>query len=210
MKIIVSYRRSDSSATAGRIYDRLVSQFGQGSVFMDVDAIPFGTDFRSHIKSALLGSDIVLAIIGPNWLGPLSDGTRRIDDEADPVRVEVETALANGITVVPVLIDGTPMPGSNQLPEPLKPLAFLNAAPVDMGRDFRLHADRLVTALEDDSGREGRVGLGRSTADAGAPVTPVTRIRSPVAAPSSSGKGDGFRPCSAWRSPSCSAWAAGS
>ena len=148
MKILVSYRRSDSSATAGRIYDHLVHRFGQNSVFMDVDAIPFGTDFRSHIKDALLDGDILLAIIGPNWLGVSPDGSRRVDDEADPVRVEVQTALANGVKVVPILVDGAPMPGAGQLPEPLKDLAFLNAAPVDMGRDFRLHVDRLVRALE--------------------------------------------------------------
>lgn len=147
-KIIVSYRRSDSSATAGRIYDRLLTYFGEGSVFMDIDAIPFGTDFRTHIRSELLLSDILLAVIGPHWLGQGTDGTNRIDDEADPVRVEVETALRHGITIVPVLIDGTTMPAAGQLPEPLKDLAFLNAAPVDMGRDFRSHMDRLAKSLD--------------------------------------------------------------
>ena len=147
-KIVVSYRRSDSAATAGRIYDHLLNQFGAGHVFMDVDAIPFGTDFRTHIRSELLLSDILLAVIGPNWLGPTRDGWRRIDDEADPVRVEVETALRHGIAIVPVLIDGTAMPGANQLPEALKDLAFLNAAPVDMGRDFRAHMDRLARSLD--------------------------------------------------------------
>jgi predicted enzyme related to lactoylglutathione lyase len=146
-KIVVSYRRSDSSGQAGRIYDHLLSHFGEGAVFMDVDAIPFGTDFRTHIRSELLLSDILLAVIGPRWLGTGADGSRRIDDEADPVRVEVETALKHGIAIVPVLIDGTPMPGASKLPEALKELAFLNAAPVDMGRDFRSHMDRLVKAL---------------------------------------------------------------
>jgi uncharacterized membrane protein YeaQ/YmgE (transglycosylase-associated protein family) len=36
--IFLSYRRSDSQAIAGRIYDRLVPAFGKISVFKDVDA----------------------------------------------------------------------------------------------------------------------------------------------------------------------------
>lgn len=155
-KILVSYRRQDSSATAGRIYDHLVEHFGQDSVFMDVDAIPFGSDFRTHIRSELLKSDILLAVIGPNWLGRRPDDTHRIDDTADPVRVEVETALKHGIMIVPILVDGTPMPGTLQLPEPLRDLAFLNAAPVDMGRDFRSHMDRLSKSL--DAALAGKAG----------------------------------------------------
>ncbi len=148
-KIVVSYRRSDSSATAGRIYDHLLSHFGAGSVFMDVDHIPFGTDFRTHIQSEMLRSDVLVAIIGPRWLGAGPDGQTRIADEADPVRVEVETALRHGITIVPVLVDATPMPTAAQLPEGLKALAFVNAAPVDMGRDFRAHMERLARSLDD-------------------------------------------------------------
>lgn len=129
-KIIVSYRRQDSAATAGRIYDHLVNHFGEGAIFMDVDAIPFGTEFRTHIQAELLASDILLAVIGPNWFARSPDGRNRIDDEADPVRVEVETALRNGITIVPILIDDTPMPGASQLPEALREFAFLNAAPI--------------------------------------------------------------------------------
>ncbi len=52
-KIVISYRRSDSAATAGRIYDRLIDRFGEASVFMDVDKIPFGIDFRHHIQDVL-------------------------------------------------------------------------------------------------------------------------------------------------------------
>src|SRR5438105_2184501 len=66
-KIVISYRRSDSDAIAGRIRDRLASHFGEDSLFMDIDNIPFGTDFRQHIKSALLSSDVVIVVVGPKW-----------------------------------------------------------------------------------------------------------------------------------------------
>jgi hypothetical protein len=49
-KIVISYRRQDSEAIAGRIRDRLAGHYGAESIFMDIDNIPFGTDFREHIR----------------------------------------------------------------------------------------------------------------------------------------------------------------
>jgi TPR repeat protein len=145
MKIVLSYRRSDTEEISGRIFDRLRSQFGPGSVFMDVDSIPFGVDFRRHIQKELEGCDTLLAIIGPRWLG----GGRgvRIKEETDYVRLEVETALQRGIPVVPVLVRGAKMPRPDQLPETLQDLRFRNAAPVGSGRDFHAHVDRLIESL---------------------------------------------------------------
>ena len=147
-KIIVSYRRSDSAAIAGRIFDRLTSHFGEELVFMDIDKIPFGTDFRKHIQGVLEGGGILLAVVGPNWLGKTTDGNR-MKDEADPVRVEVEAALRQGMTVLPVLVDGAAMPGAADLPESMREFAFINAAPVDIGRDFRQHMDRVIRAIDE-------------------------------------------------------------
>src|SRR6266851_2451181 len=68
-KIVISYRRLDSEAIAGRIRDRLAGHYGAESIFMDIDNIPFGTDFREHIRQVLTQTDIVIAIIGPRWTG---------------------------------------------------------------------------------------------------------------------------------------------
>ena len=86
-KIIISYRRADSTAIAGRIRDRLVGQYGASLVFMDVEDIPFGIDFRDHIRGELLRSDLLLVIVGREWLGKAADGTARILSETDPVRI---------------------------------------------------------------------------------------------------------------------------
>jgi hypothetical protein len=145
--IIVSYRRTDTDVISGRIRDRLASHYGPTSVFMDIDSIPFGIDFREHIKSALQKNDILIAIIGPNWIGK-SDASTRLLDEADPVRLEVEAALQRGIPVVPVLVSGAPMPKSSELPDSLKDLPFRNAAIVDGGRDFHQHMDRLIRSMD--------------------------------------------------------------
>src|SRR5262245_11975848 len=147
-RIIISYRRADSAAIAGRIFDRLSSHYGDESVFMDIDKIPFGTDFREHIRKVLLDGDILLAVIGPNWIGKTADGSSSVSDEADPVRLEIETALRQKTTVIPVLVDGATMPSSAELPESMRDLAYINAAPLDVGRDFRQHMDRLIRSID--------------------------------------------------------------
>jgi quercetin dioxygenase-like cupin family protein/flagellar biosynthesis GTPase FlhF len=146
LKIILSYRRSDSAGIAGRIFDRFVGHFGSESVFMDIDNIPFGIDFREHIKAELGNSNVVLVIIGLRWLN--DGGARRIDNENDLVRIEIETALGRGIPVIPILVDGATMPLLEELPNSLRDLVFRNAAPVDPGRDFHVHIDRLIRSID--------------------------------------------------------------
>lgn len=165
-KILISYRRSDSQAMAGRIFDRLSMRYGEAGVFMDIDAIPFGTDFRRHIGETLKQCDVLIAIVGPQWVGRRDDTSSRIADPADPVRVELEGAIERGIPVIPVLIDGARMPAEAELPPSLKPFSFFNAAPVDSGRDFRAHMDRLIKALD------GLVGAAEAT-----PASPARSAR---------------------------------
>jgi len=62
--IFISYRRDDSASDAGRLHDRLEAHFGRDSIFMDVDAIPFGVDFREHLDQAVERCDVVLVVIG--------------------------------------------------------------------------------------------------------------------------------------------------
>jgi hypothetical protein len=87
-------------------------------------------------------------VIGRDWLGGGAVGARRIDDPSDLVRLEVTSALARGIRVVPLLIDETEMPSSEELPEGLKGLRFRQAFRVDSGVDFHHHLDRLCAAIE--------------------------------------------------------------
>jgi hypothetical protein len=146
--ILISYRREDTGAICGRIYDRLQARFGPNEVFIDIDNIPLGVDFRSHIKDSLSKCEILIAVIGPDWTGPGASNTRRIDDPHDFVRMEVATALVHGTRVVPLLIDDTVMPSDAALPDDLKSLTFRNALRVDSGIDFNHHMERLCTALE--------------------------------------------------------------
>jgi len=167
--IAISYRRADTSAIAGRIFDRLAAHYGEDSVFMDIDDIPFGIDFRDHIHETLQRTDIVVAVIGPNWLGLGADGAARIKDKTDPVRVEIETALGRKTPIIPVLVDGARMPPSTDLPAEFGNFAFINAAEVASGRDFRTHMQRLIGAID------------RATAGGPAPASAALAAPAPAA-----------------------------
>lgn len=145
--ITISYRREDAAADAGRIYDRLVRHYGKASVFMDVTAIPYAMNYRTSIDDALRDTDVVIAIVGPRWRG--GDGTQsRIMQANDPVRIEIETAMAMGKIVLPVLVNGATMPEPADLPPSMEAFHFLNAAPVDSGRDFDVHLTRLIEFID--------------------------------------------------------------
>ncbi|OAI38828.1 hypothetical protein AYO40_06325 [Planctomycetaceae bacterium SCGC AG-212-D15] len=152
-KIFISYRREDSEDVAGRICDRLGAHFGPPNVFMDIDTIPFGVDFRKHIADAVSKCDVLLAVIGKDWLearhreGPKA-GQRRLDDPADFVRIELQAGLERNIPVIPVLVGKAGMPGEQHLPDVLKNLAWLNAAEVRSGRDFHDHMERLIHGID--------------------------------------------------------------
>src|SRR5438132_10818886 len=145
--IAISYRREDSISIAGRLYDRLQAKFGKKNVFMDFDSIPPGADFRQHIKQMIERSKLVIAIIGPQWLGEQPDASRRIDNPADFVRLEIAYALEGGIPVIPLLINTTQMPKPEMLPADIQELAFRHALPLDSGMDFHSHADRLISGI---------------------------------------------------------------
>jgi len=152
-KVFISYRREDSAAEAGRIFDKLVSKLGEGDVFFDTNNIPFGADFRHYIKEVLAQCHVLLAIIGDDWLSvAYNDGTRkgerRLDDPDDFVRTEIEVALKNGVTVIPVLVARAKMPEESKLPATLADLAFRNAAEARSGPDFHHQVDRLVQQIE--------------------------------------------------------------
>jgi len=146
-RIAISYRRADSGVISGRIFDRLVAHYGRGAVFRDIDNIPLGIDFRQHVNAVLDESEIVLAIVGPRWVGTGERGNR-LDDEADPVRVEIEAALRKGVPLIPALVLGASMPATVDLPNSLKDFAYRNAIQIDAGQDFDMHIERLIRAMD--------------------------------------------------------------
>lgn len=146
--LFVCYRRDDAPDAAGRIYDSLADAFGRESVFMDIDNIPLGVNFVSYISQQLHKCAAVLVIIGRDW-ATIQDveGHRRIDDPADHVRVEIATALQQGIPLIPVLVQNATMPRAAELPEDIRDLAFHNG--IRLAPEFwRGGVERLIRELD--------------------------------------------------------------
>jgi len=80
-RIFISYRRQDTAYPAGWLYDRLTDRFADGQVFKDIDSIKLGDDFAEVITAAVGSCDVLLALIGNDWLTITDeDGRRRLDD----------------------------------------------------------------------------------------------------------------------------------
>lgn len=125
--IFVSYRRDDSSGHAGRLFDRMVDHFGRDRVFMDIDTIEPGEDFVTVIENAVGSCEILLAVIGRNWLSGTGRNTGHLRDPNDFVRLEIATALKRDIRVIPILVQRASMPKPEELPEDLVKLSRRNA-----------------------------------------------------------------------------------
>lgn len=146
--IFISYRRADAEGEAGRLYDDLVRTYGDASVFMDVSGIEPGVDFRKAIEDNVSGCGVLLAVIGPGWATVTgSDGTRRLDNPNDYVRLEIATALARGIPVIPVLVHVAHMPALEQLPDNLKDLRYRNSVELTHAR-WNSDVALLIAALK--------------------------------------------------------------
>jgi hypothetical protein len=145
-KVFISYRRDDSAPYAGRLYDRLADAVGAENIFMDVDSISFGLDFAEAIRTAVASCDVLLAMIGPEWLTISERGRRRLDDPDDFVRLEIEAALERNVRVVPVLVDEAELPTREQLPESLQPLVRRQTLRLSHDQ-FRIETQRLIDDL---------------------------------------------------------------
>lgn len=147
-QVFICYRREETAAHAGRIYDAMVARYGKRNVFMDVDMEP-GIDFVEQINEVVSGCVALIAVMGQNWETVTDEtGRRRIDDPDDVVRREIEAGLDQGLYVVPTFVNGARMPKREDLPAELQPLARRNGLELS---DLRWSYDvgRLLTALDE-------------------------------------------------------------
>jgi TIR domain-containing protein len=153
--VFISYRRGDSEGQARALFIELSNVVGRQSVFMDVDSIALGRDFREALQERLASCDLMLALIGPGWLHAKDDaGSRRLDNPADFVRQEIATALKRNIPVTPVLLQGAQVPNQADLPEDLRDLAYRNAFELSHNRwesDVREMLSRLELRRDRDT-----------------------------------------------------------
>ena len=147
-KIFINYRRGDDPGFAGRLFDRLEEAFTADRIFIDIDNIEPGLDFVRVLEDQVDRCDVLLAVIGPNWLTAKDEkGDRRLDNPNDFVRIEIESGLKLGKRIIPVLVNNAEMPRIEHLPESLQPLSRRNAVRLTHER-FRADAQGLVKQLE--------------------------------------------------------------
>jgi len=130
------------------IYNAFRAVLPRDSVFMDVDSIPLGTDFVEILEGWVEKCEVLVALIGPGWADAIDPKTsrKRLQSDYDFVRIEIREALKRGIPVIPVLLDGTPMPEVEHLPDDLKRLVRRQAEFVEF-RTFDADVERLIKKL---------------------------------------------------------------
>jgi ABC-type amino acid transport substrate-binding protein len=147
-RIFISYRREDAAYPAGWLFNRLADNYGKGQIFKDVDNIELGEDFVDRITAAVGSCDVLLALIGPQWLTIADErGRRRLDSGDDFVRLEIEAALTRKVLVIPILVDGASMPDADQLPPSLATLVRRHALELSPDR-FEFDSGRLLKVLD--------------------------------------------------------------
>jgi tetratricopeptide (TPR) repeat protein len=125
--VFISYRRETSGGEARALFENLTAQLGHKSVFMDVDSLALGRDFRTILRETLASCDLMLVLIDRHWADAKDErGRLRLQSPDDFVRLEIGTALKRNIPVTPVLLQGAPMPSAQQLPSDIRDLAYRN------------------------------------------------------------------------------------
>lgn len=156
--IFINYRKDDSSWNALALYNELQKYFSKDQIFKDFNTILPGDDFVVSIDNALRKCDVLLVVIGKTWLDMKdTGGKRRLDDPDDFVRLEISTALARNIQVIPVLFDDAPMPRPDELPDNMKILYRRQFVEIDSKRfddDVRNLAEAIKKVMPDDNVRK--------------------------------------------------------
>ncbi len=114
---------------------------------MDIDTIDLGVDFANAIENAVGAVDVLICVMGTEWLTVVDkNGKRRLDNPMDFIRLEVASALKRDIRVIPVLVGSATMPSADQLPPDLAKLPRRNALHLGDAR-FHTDADRLIKSV---------------------------------------------------------------
>ena len=178
--IFLNYRRSDAEAWADRLYERLTEHFARDQVFMDIDGqVPLGLPWADWLDSKVSACDLMLVLIGRSWVAEFD--SRNGPNDRDYVRVEIESALARDIPVVPIFLGDTPIPSADNLPPSIRPLLGLQATRLER-LTFEQDATRLI------EGVVRSIELSRATA---AQVPGPTQKQQPPSAEQKSGRPDG-------------------
>ena len=121
LKIFINYRHEDIPFAAWTLYRELKGRFGQENIFFDEGTLRPGMRFLEEIKLHLAGTaGAFIALIGSKWMTTMLSHRQR--DDQDYVAKEIELALRNGWTLIPVLVDDAGLPAPGELPPAIRAL----------------------------------------------------------------------------------------
>lgn len=148
--IFISYRRTDSRTEAWQIHQSLSAVFGPDQVFLDLADNAMGDDYSITQIDAAGSAAVTLVIIGKGWIDARdAGGQRRLDNEEDSVRREVEAALrAPGVVTMPVFLASGTNVTKDRLPTSIQDLAGKHGPHIRFGPDYDQDMAGLIDALK--------------------------------------------------------------
>lgn len=176
-RVFLSYRRADGRYAVGWIAERLrrLDEVTEVSTAFRDGELRCGDDFPAALADEIDHCDVLVAVIGPNWLGRRDDGDHRIRDPSDWVGREIAAALAAGKRVLPVLVGGAEPLVASDLSDSLQPLANLHSVSFDDGNDLEDLVEQLRSHLDEiDRARATVAGLDAPI------VVPALRFGAPI------------------------------
>ena len=150
-KIVILTYTDDSPRMAARIAAACRRHYGARHVQVISAASSALADTGTGTTPIAAGTDTIIAVIGPRWLGASSPH----DPAHDRVLATLASAIAQGTLVIPVLVDGASVPPETALPQALAPLAERHAPVVRAGWRFAGDMRRLYRSIAIQHNRGG-------------------------------------------------------
>ena len=143
--IFISYRRSDTAYVVDRLSHTLAGQFGRESVFRDVESIAPGEDLVRLIEEAIAEADVVLAVIGKEWLREPRNAAE--EKRVDWVVRELTEAIEGRKPLIPVLVQPVKLPDESELPPQIRSLCHINGVELHPDPYYASDLNRLVSEI---------------------------------------------------------------
>lgn len=151
VRIFISYRRDDTSASSDRLYENLIATFGEENVFKDVYSIGGGDNILETIQQKIASSNVFLIVIGKRWMAKNAHEMLRLSEDDDWVKLEIVTALDQGKFVIPILVEGGNMPEKEELPAVLQSIPNINAFTLSQSH-YKLDIKALIKHIKEKLG----------------------------------------------------------
>jgi hypothetical protein len=122
--IFISYRSADSEGWTNFIGTHLQQEFGEDRVYLDADSLEPGQRYAEVLLAQVAAAKVFIPVVGRNWLRATNkkSGMRRLDEPLDLLRREIETAIASGKLIIPVMVDDADIPTPADLPPSIRSL----------------------------------------------------------------------------------------